>query len=131
MKLAVNEVKFSSDAWDVKELGTLLKSLEAGDKIKLAKIKPNKRAVILITEKGQEAPNKQVVCSAPVTEMVKHAINKGVDKKQLLKGLLALEIIENDKGAFLVAPTGEIGESFTFEEVKKAEAINYEELVAL
>jgi hypothetical protein len=130
MKLELNEVKFNSAAWDVEELGTLRASLVKGDKLKLAKIKPGKRVVVLITEKGEDAPNKQVVCSEPVSATLKAAIAKNVDKKQLLKALLSLEVIKNDNGHFLVAPVGEMGESFTFEEIEKEKVTNYDELVA-
>lgn len=123
MKMELNAVVFNSTSWDVEELGTLRTSLEKGDAVKFGKMKADKRVVVLITEKGQEAPNKQVVASAPVSAMIKNAIKNGADKKAVLKAALALNVIKNDKGFFLVAPAGEIGESFTLDAIDSVSAV--------
>lgn len=129
MKLALNEVKFNG-TWEVEELGTLRSALDKGDKIKLAKIKDGKRVVVMITEKGQEAPNKSVVASAPLSSMIKKALLAGTKQVSILKALLDLNVIKNDQGHFLVAPAGEIGESFTLEEVTKAAEFSLDETIA-
>ena len=130
MKLALNEVVFSGQAWEAEELGTFRSSLEKTDKIKFAKFKDDKRVVIMITEKGQEAPNKQVVLSGPLSNMVKKAAATGTAKLSLLKTCLGLNVIKNDRGYYLVLPAGEIGESFSLEEVTKAAEFSLEETIA-
>lgn len=132
MKFELNEVKFNSTEWNAEELGTLREGLDKGDSIKFAKIKADKQVTILITEKGNDAPNKQVVTSKNVSAMVKSAISKGVKKVAVLKALLSLNVIKNDTGYFLVAPQGEIGESFTLAEIDKAETFEFsaEETIA-
>ena len=130
MKFELNEVKFSGTDWTAEELGTLREGLQKGDQLKFAKMKADKQVTVLITEKGEKAPNKQVVCSKVISAALKAAVAKGVEHKKLLKSLLSLRVIKNDTGAFIVAPVGQIGESFTFEEVEKAEAVDYQELVA-
>lgn len=130
MKLELNEVKFNSTAWEAEELGTLRAGLEKTDKIKLAKIKDDKQVVIMITEKGHEAPNKQIVCSKPISKMVKKAVSEGVDKLSILKSLIGLNVIKNDTGTFLVLPAGEIGESFSLDQVTKAEEFDFTTVLA-
>lgn len=129
MKLALNEVKFNG-TWEVEELGNLRSSLEKGDKIKLAKIKEGKRVVVMITEKGSDAPNKSIVASGPLSGIIKKAVESGTKQVSILKALLDLNIIKNDQGHFLVMPAGEIGESFTLEEVTKAAEFSLEETIA-
>ncbi len=125
MKLELNEVVFNNADWTAEEHGSLRKNLEKGDQIKFAKLKADKQVTIMVTEKGQDKPNKQIVASKNVSAMIKSAITKGSNSKSVLKALLELNVIKNDKGYFLTLPAGEIGESFTLDQVEKAESIDF------
>ena len=119
MKYELNEVKFSTEGWSAEELGTLKAGMVKGDKLRFAKFKPNKSATILVTEKGKDAPNKQIVLSKALSVNVKSAIANGLSAIKALKMCLTLQVIKNDTGYFLISPQGAIGEDFLFEEVEK------------
>lgn len=132
MKIALNEVVFTSTEWTATEHGTVRSNLDKTDTFKLAKLKADKLATLMITEKGHKAPNKQIVASKNVSALIKQAAAKGASNTSILRALLDLNVISNDKGFFITLPMGEVGESFNLAQVEKVEsAFSPEDLVAL
>jgi len=134
MKLELARVQFSGEgSWeDVEEKGTLISLLGKGDKFKFSdtNLKSDKAVTLFITEKGKEneAP-KMLPCSKKLSTTVRTALKNGVQKKSILGALAQLNVIQNEKGMFLVPPFGGADAGFTVEEVAK-EAVDYQELVA-
>jgi len=131
MKIKLAVVSSSGSNWtEVEEEGTLIDSLEVGDELSFSNknLESDKRVTLFIYEKGEEAP-KMIACSTHLSTTVRSAIAQGVKKSQIIRNLLDLRVVKNDKGYFIV-PTGNQAERFTLSVLKKQQPVSWEELVA-
>ena len=86
------------------------------------------RVALFITEVEGEAP-KMISCSDRLSKNVRKALAGGAKRRQVLKALLPLRVINNEKGYFIV-PEGQQGESFSIVELAKGEVVALEDLIA-
>ena len=132
MKLKLSVVKSTgTGSWDeVTEHGTLKSLLEKGDKLFLSnKNLEGESRVVLFVQKGDAAPT-MLPCSERLSKTIRKGLASGVERKSIVKALLALNVIENKDGNHFLVPEGKQGEVFTFEEVTKGAAVSLEDLIA-
>jgi len=131
MKLELAVVRSTGSSWaNVEEQGALIESLEVGDEVSFSNknLHSDKRVTVFIYEKGVELP-KMVSCSTSLSDIIRKGIEQGVSKKTILRGLLDLRVVKNDKGYF-ISPNGTQAERFSLSVLKKEAPVSFEELIA-
>ena len=126
-------VELGRNGGDVENLGTFAALLPKGTKIKFSPknlLKKDKLVTVVLTSKDGKLAF--MPCSSSVNGIVRELLGKGTDKKQILKWLSTLEVIENAVGMFISRPMGEANDGITIDDLKKVEieAFNPEELIA-
>jgi len=115
------------------DLGTL--ATVVGKRGTLAFIPKNLKSIkrVCIVLKNAEGESTTLSCSSAVSDSVRNALAKGVEKQRVLATLAKLSVLEGETGIpYLCAPAGEGAglEEFTVEQLATEKTANYEELVA-
>ena len=133
-----NKAQFSSQTadWNYESVGTLGKNSK-GRKIKFTKrnLASDSRVVILISDASGSFDDADIlICTAPLSQMIRKGLAKGTTQKQMLAICSKLEIqVDKDDETkyFLFQPQGdgEMLPSFAVNELAK-ETVSYDDLVA-
>ena len=132
MKLALQKVTTSGGSWaDVEERGTLRESMDKKDFLFFSRknLESDKRVALLIrTAKDPEGAPLMLSLSEQLSRTVRKAFAQKVKVAQILRALIDLRVIENDKGLFLI-PDAVASEGSTFEDLVKAEAVTLDDII--
>lgn len=120
----VNFEVYAGTASEVENIGTLSANVGLGGSIDFIKKNFNnadKRVVVLAKNKAGESA--VISCSEQLSKDLRKQYSEGADRQQLLAGLLAMPIFENEVGNFIGYEGAAGGEGFAVEalaKVKKA-----------
>ncbi len=133
-----NKAQFSSQTaeWNYESVGTLAKNSK-GKRIKFTKrnLASDNRVVILISNnQGSYDEADLLICTAPLSKMIRKSLDKGMSMKELLSICSKLEIqvdTEDPSKYFLFQPQGdgEMLEDFAVDALAKEKA-TFEDLIA-
>ena len=134
-KVSFSKVVSSGDggSWeDVEKLGTFRECLNAKSVLNFGakNLRDNtKRVVVFISIKGKEGLE-QVSCSKELSTMVRKALAGGKEKISVLRGLLNLQVIENDQGKF-ISLDGKLPEGLSLDSILEEDvvAVEFESLI--